>query len=393
MDCIEFCQSYYEVNCIPIMCYDGDAIVYSSTAASLPFTPLPVYRPDTSARNPDFCMLHSTSMYGCVTVNDSGMRIVLGPVYNVPVTETLVREYMHENAIMTGLRGKVTEFLQGIPVLSYIQFLHHLTFLHLCMNHEKIDLTRHFFTDAQEYINDLASSHVSQTITLRDAQAFHNSFFYEQELYNHIKNGNTAKMQEFLSGSSYSPKEGIMANTPLRQAKNLFIGTVTKIGMLGAIPGGLDVELTYQLIDLYVRECEQLNSLEEIDNLRYAMIMDFCSRVGSSQVPDGLSKEVHICMTYIRSHTNDNLSIADVARQAGRSSSYIIKRFREELGINIGAFITRCKLEEAKSLLTYSDKSLSEISSYLCFSSQSYFQNVFKRKYGVTPMQYRKQHR
>ena len=50
-------------------------------------------------------------------------------------------------------------------------------------------------------------------------------------------------------------------------------------------------------------------------------------------------------------------------------------------------------LEEAKSLLRYSDKTLSEISSYLCFSSQSYFQNVFKRKYGITPKQYREKAR
>lgn len=43
--------------------------------------------------------------------------------------------------------------------------------------------------------------------------------------------------------------------------------------------------------------------------------------------------------------------------------------------------------------LTYSNKSLAEISSYLCFSSQSYFQNVFKRKYGITPKQYREKAR
>ena len=54
-------------------------------------------------------------------------------------------------------------------------------------------------------------------------------------------------------------------------------------------------------------------------------------------------------------------------------------------------FIMRCKLEEAKSLLTYTDKSISEISSYLCFSSQAYFQNVFKKKYKITPNEYRRQ--
>ncbi|WP_081674142.1 helix-turn-helix domain-containing protein [Butyrivibrio sp. VCD2006] len=46
-------------------------------------------------------------------------------------------------------------------------------------------------------------------------------------------------------------------------------------------------------------------------------------------------------------------------------------------------------MEEAKSLLHHSDRTISEISEYLCFSSQSYFQNVFKAKYGMTPKEFR----
>lgn len=86
----------------------------------------------------------------------------------------------------------------------------------------------------------------------------------------------------------------------------------------------------------------------------------------------------------------------DLCERRGRSHrekpSYVAKKFKDDLGINVGAFISRCKLEEAKSLLAYTAKPLSEISSLLCFSSQSYFQNVFKKQYGVTPLQYRKQH-
>ncbi|MDY2838738.1 MAG: AraC family transcriptional regulator, partial [Bilifractor sp.] len=43
-----------------------------------------------------------------------------------------------------------------------------------------------------------------------------------------------------------------------------------------------------------------------------------------------------------------------------------------------------------RSLLHYTDKTISEISEYLCFSTQSYFQNVFRKKYGCTPREYRK---
>ena len=82
--------------------------------------------------------------------------------------------------------------------------------------------------------------------------------------------------------------------------------------------------------------------------------------------------------------------MGDVAEHIGRSRSYLTNKFKKELGFDVSSFIMRCRLEEAKSLLTYSDKTLSEISTYLCFSSQSYFQNIFKKKYGITPLNYRK---
>ena len=69
--------------------------------------------------------------------------------------------------------------------------------------------------------------------------------------------------------------------------------------------------------------------------------------------------------------------------------STLSKKFKREMGFNISSYIMRRKLEEAKSMLNYSDKTVSEISEYLCFSSQSYFQNVFKRKYGMTPKEFR----
>ena len=218
----------------------------------------------------------------------------------------------------------------------------------------------------------------------------HNTYHFELEIYQYIKEGNVERLKDFLNSNIRPLKEGKLAHTPVRHAKNIFIATAVKSGFLGAIPGGVDVEKTYQLVDFYIQECEQLQTIEEITNLQYMMVLDFCQRAGETQIPEGISSEVYQCMNYIRSHTNESISIDDVARQVHRSSSHMMRRFKEELGIHIGAFITRCKLEEAKTLLTYSDKSLAEISSYLCFSSQSYFQNVFKKQFGITPMRYRK---
>ena len=116
-------------------------------------------------------------------------------------------------------------------------------------------------------------------------------------------------------------------------------------------------------------------------------------RSGAAKMPEGVSAEIYRCMTYIQSHTNMAIGVDDVAREIGRSSSYLMRRFKTELGMSVGEYITKCKLEEACDMLLYGERSLAEISAYLGYSSQSYFQNVFKKQLGMTPMQYRRQKR
>lgn len=49
--------------------------------------------------------------------------------------------------------------------------------------------------------------------------------------------------------------------------------------MMSAIPAGMDVELTYQLIDSYVLDCERAATVPEIDRLQLSAAMDFCRRL------------------------------------------------------------------------------------------------------------------
>lgn len=48
------------------------------------------------------------------------------------------------------------------------------------------------------------------------------------------------------------------------------------------------------------------------------------------------------------------------------------------------------KVTEAQHLLQFSNDSLSEIADKLSFSSQSHFQNTFKKHTGFTPLQFRR---
>jgi YesN/AraC family two-component response regulator len=51
------------------------------------------------------------------------------------------------------------------------------------------------------------------------------------------------------------------------------------------------------------------------------------------------------------------------------------------------------KLTEAKNLLTSTNKSISEIGFELGYNEKSYFSNVFKKKTGQTPSEFREEMR
>lgn len=57
--------------------------------------------------------------------------------------------------------------------------------------------------------------------------------------------------------------------------------------------------------------------------------------------------------------------------------------------MNIQEYIQKYRVERAANLLKYSEASLTEISDYVCFHSQSHFGSAFKRYMNMTPKQYR----
>jgi len=225
-------------------------------------------------------------------------------------------------------------------------------------------------------------------IESKENEHYHNTYHFEQEYLSLIEKGNVKGLSDLFENI---PKliEGNVAADSLRQAKNILIASVTLITR-SSIAGGLDIETAYQLSDFYIKEAERMSDPTAVLFLNRTAALDYAKRVSEAKIPGGMSREIFDCIQYISNHVNQKLSVTDLALSLNMDRSTLSKRFKRELGFNISEFIMRRKLEEAKSLLHHTDKTVSEISEYLCFSTQSYFQNVFKRKYGCTPKDYRR---
>lgn len=391
MDYIAFCKNYYAVTNLPVNLVNDDGVLYSSLGDLLGIpaaNPIGIY---PSEFNPEFRAQDPDIVYGAVKIEATGDYIMLGPAFSFPPDDGLIRRFMHESASPLSLREEIAEALCSIPPLSHMQFCRHLIFIHQCLNGKQISVTE-LMTQKSGYHFRREEQHLDAITENLEQERLHKNYRLEQEIYTAIRQGNPESLKKTLLTLSTGIYDGKLAQTPLRQTKNLFIFTAVKATALGAIPGGMDSERACQLMDLYIQECERMQSIETIQALQYTMLEDFCRKTGGYQMPQGISSEVSDCINLIRSRVNVAISVEDVAEHIHRSVSYTTKKFKKELGFTMGAFITRCKLEEAKSLLAYSDKSLAEISSYLCFSSQAHFQNVFKKHYDTTPMRYRREH-
>ena len=391
---LEFCRLFYQATSVPIHYCTTD----NRQTLSFPkgFEEENMFRGTLFdfahfTKSPDYFISESFGCYGFVRIRDEETVLIVGPVFSTPYSELTRRNYMLEWAIPAEYTEKVTQLLTALPVLSFQRFLTMLAYLELCLNDRKIDIDTYFAFQDEERSKAREHEHSRQVIESKETQDIHNTWHFEQEMLQYVQDGNEEALEKLLKDSA-ALSEGKVADNALRQTKNIFISTAT-LACRSAILGGMDMEQAYHLSDVYIRDCERSISIDYIQQLQGNMLFDFTRRVAQNRIPAGMSREVFDCVQFISRNVNAPIQITDVAEHIGRSRSWLTSRFKQELGMDPSTAIMQYKLKAARTLLKHSDKSLSEISVYLCFSSQSYFQNVFKKQFGLTPKQYRDQNR
>ena len=331
-------------------------------------------------------------LYGAVRIRESGHLLITGPFLNKKPDEALFDAILHDYELPWEEREALKQFLFSLPRYPLNRFLNFVVLLNYLFNGEDVSVTEYFKNALPRLQNKIGEKHSKEI--LKEADISHGTYSFEQQLLSYVSAGDVAGIYAFFDAVSRSAPmtEGKVADDTLRQAKNIFIGLICMVGKVGAIRGNLDIEQTYQLIDLYTQECERCTSVSAVDQLRYTAIMDFTQRVAEQKHPEAYSTDVYQALQFIKTHTNQPIGVADVLEHVGRSRSQFMEQFKKETGETIGKYIVKAKLQEAKLLLAYSDRPLSEISNFFFFSSQSYFQNLFKKEFGVTPLEYRKKH-
>ena len=391
-DIKDFCQLNYLDSGIPVYIYRNNTLLQAFPEQSACTYPPKHYIEEFAEMTDDIA--HLSTPYGAYFVaikpkDQTELCVVLGPANYIRFTDADFHTMYADYVVVQEDRKDFKHFFQLIPPIALSGLLAKAAVFNYFLNHE---MRTHFdLLDSERTIVPYEHTEKQTEDFYQQKEDFqhNNSFEIESMILHFVESGDVDGLKNMTLQSSVI-HSGTIAPNQLRQTKNIHI-IMTALATRRAISSGVDADEAFQMSDLYIQTAENLNDPSAVQNLNLQMLLAFAQKVKDKLIPKTSDEALQRAIQYVLQNINCPITAAEVADHVGFSRSYFSTYFKEQLGFTLSAFILRCKLEEGKHLLQFTDKPLSVISNYLCFSSQSHFQTAFKKQYNVTPLQFRKQ--
>lgn len=134
---------------------------------------------------------------------------------------------------------------------------------------------------------------------------------------------------------------------------------------------------------------------ENVENITMLLLqLVSCLEIGDSTL---LPAEQHRSLRYsermmrwIEEHYHEEIHLEQLAAEMHLSKSYISRLFHQETGSRLVDYLTARRIKQACRLLRTTDLSVEQIGIAVGFPNASYFNQLFRKALGTTPLKYRK---
>lgn len=215
---------------------------------------------------------------------------------------------------------------------------------------------------------------------------YSDTYNIENTIAMYVTKGDTENLLNFLFSIKYIDVK--LGNDSLRHFKNATV-ILNNVMYRAAIESGVSKVMCYRLGEINLQQIEACNSLEALNVVAISFAKEYCEQVAKVKRRITQFDDINTVMQYIEENVHNRIKVSEIAKVVFLSPEYLSVKFHRAVGETIPSYINRVKIEKAKELLVQSDMPIGEISEYLAFSSQSYFQNIFKKYCAVTPKEYR----
>ncbi|MBQ2901574.1 MAG: helix-turn-helix transcriptional regulator [Agathobacter sp.] len=315
---------------------------------------------------------------------------VIGPLYTDMVTLQKILKQLDDStsqsmiSISLKWKKRFLTLAQNFTTIPWNILTQYIIMLHFIITEERISASDFaYLTGKPETLSTtLGSSDIDSNLPWQA----------EQALMNNIREGNMNYQIALANAANVSFGVHISIGDPLRQAKDSGI-VFSTLCSRAAIDGGLPAHTAYTVQNMYSQSLESAKDITEIASINHQMYVDFIQRVHKVKTLSNVTPPIRSCMEYIDFHITEKIEIAQLAASIGYSTYYLSRKFKSETGHSINNYIKQKKMQLAKHLLTASSMSVQDISAHLNYCSNSYFSDLFHKETGLSPNDYREQHK
>lgn len=176
---------------------------------------------------------------------------------------------------------------------------------------------------------------------------------------------------------------------------HLYVSDKTLCETLAAAPNFIKISNRKKYLEIFEELYNCRNSdikYSEIllESLLLKLIYTFCNDAtlndrGYNSVYNHIIKDT---IEYIKNNIAEDLSLEKMAERISLSPIYFHNYFKYATGQTLHNYVEDMRIKKSVNLMLSTDMTLTEIAFACGFSSQSYYNYVFKRKMNITPRNY-----
>lgn len=227
-------------------------------------------------------------------------------------------------------------------------------------------------------------------IKIEDEQILNHTYAEEEALFQFVREGNVEGLKK-MSHDVILKHPLVIEHDIKKNEEYMAVSGLSAIARL-AIECGITSSESFLVSDIYLKKIALSKDLKEIDAISKEFYLAYTELIRDHIEKRSMNIYVEDCKKDIKKNLFKAISLSDIAKDLGIQPAYLSRLFSEHEGMTVTDYIHEQKLEVAKNMLMYSDRTIAEIADYLKFNSQSYFGKLFKKSTGMTPLTYRKMH-
>ncbi len=108
-----------------------------------------------------------------------------------------------------------------------------------------------------------------------------------------------------------------------------------------------------------------------------------------TEIKDATTKNLKTVIDYISENYMNTITIDELAEHVHLSKHYFMRFFKKTTGMTCIEYINDYRLNVATNLLLTTGMQITEVSEKIGITNLSYFNRIFKKKYHMTPKEYR----